>query len=152
INSGALSKGAEGFALVGANLAGTIIQPGDSVNVTVQFNPTTVGSHQDQLIITSDAQASPTFSLTLGGNAFAFAPTARLTLANNNFGGVPIGAAGTLSNVATISNEGSQPLNISSISIQTNGASFSLIGVPADLATNPITLARGESFSFGVRY
>ena len=54
--------------------------------------------------------------------------------------------------MATVTNYGAKPLIISAIQIAEGSTDFSLLGLPSDLATNPITLATGQSFTFGVAF
>ncbi|MFV0383932.1 Ig-like domain-containing protein [Paracoccus sp. (in: a-proteobacteria)] len=52
----------------------------------------------------------------------------------------------------TITNQGLEDLVIDGIALADTAAAFGLTGVPADLAASPLTLATGESFSFGVSF
>ncbi|HND54137.1 MAG TPA: Ig-like domain-containing protein, partial [Pirellulaceae bacterium] len=108
------------------------------------------GAAQRELIIQTDAGETVAVMLTAQG--VSVTPSAEVSQVGNNLGGVAVG--GTLSSpqIATIVNRGSQPLVISSIALVDGGANFSLTGIPADLATHPISLATGESFSLGATF
>src|SRR4029077_15253102 len=54
--------------------------------------------------------------------------------------------------VVTITNYGVQPLTLSAITLSEGSEHFALTGLPANLATSPISLAFGESFSFGASF
>jgi hypothetical protein len=124
-----------------------------TVTLTLRFDPQSAGSFADTLTIASDAATSPLFSIQLGADAIPLAPTATLTLGPNNFGGVAV-ASGTsnLPQLATITNSGFQPLSISRVSLAEGTGAFSFLGLPPDLATNPISLESGESFTFGLAF
>src|SRR5262249_44653557 len=154
ISGVSLASGDRGFSLLTQGLAGTVLQPGQSVTLAVSFDPQAAGSWQDTRTVSSDAHATPAFRLTLDGTAIANVPVARLTpLANNNLGGVRLTApAAQLPALASITNDGAQPLLISAITVTRGPGPFTLLGVPSDLATHPIQLAEGESFTFGIAF
>ena len=58
----------------------------------------------------------------------------------------------TLATLAAIANEGAAPLRISDLRLIEGTAAFTLLGVPANLASQAIELAQGESFDFGIRF
>ena len=70
----------------------------------------------------------------------------------NNLGGVQLGGSAQNAQLATVTNYCAKPLIISAIQIAEGSTDFSLLGLPSDLATNPITLATGQSFTFGVAF
>jgi sugar lactone lactonase YvrE len=155
INSVALAGGSQGFSIVNPGIVGTSLAPGASATLTVAFNPLTIGDHADTLTITSNAGGIPSYQIELHGSAFPQAPTARLTLnKDNNLGGVALhdGQPALVSDLATITNDGAQPLSLSAIQVADGAAAFTLTGLPADLTTNPIVLAHGQSFTFGVQF
>ncbi len=145
--------GTSGFSLVGASLAGTRIEPGSKITLQLAFDPSVVGAASDTLTITSNARATPLYKIRLTGSGVNADPTARVTLANNNLGGLTVGASALQrQNVFKITNDGAQPLVISSIGLTEGAGAFALLGVRDDLATTPITLAPGQSFSFGASF
>ena len=151
INSATLGA-VSAFALVN-NIVGMVLDPGEEVTLTVRFDPQGAGSFTDTLTLTSNATTAPFYSIQLGGDAIPLAPTAALTLANNNLGGVALaGGTNQRPQLATITNSGSQPLLLSSFAFGEGADAFSLLGLPPDLATNPISLATGESFTFGLAF
>jgi hypothetical protein len=148
--NGAGLSGSSAFAVSGMT-AGQVLQPGETAQIQVTFDPPTAGNASATLHIASnDPNGPPDIALT--GFGLSQAPSAQLTLANNDLGGVAVGAAAASPKLATITNDGVQPLTISSLQVEAGGTSFALTGVPADLATKPITLATGQSFTFGVQY
>src|SRR5262249_51268091 len=95
----------------------------------------------------------PTFQLNLNGLAIPKSPTARLTVNGNNLGGVRVaGGIAETGEMATITNDGADPLRITAVNMIEGTPSYTLTGVPADLATNPVVLATGKSFTFGIKF
>ena len=58
LNSVLLKSGTR-FTLVGPDLTGTVLGIGESVDIGVRFDPTTVGNVSDTLAVTSDSPANP---------------------------------------------------------------------------------------------
>jgi hypothetical protein len=140
------------FSLSTPVAPGTIINPGESVSVTIQFDPLAVGAHAGTLAINSnDANFPHEIQLT----GFGQSPTPYLAVEHidNNLGGI-LAAAGSAakSALATITNWGASELLISAVSLAEGIGRFGLTGVPANLALNPIVLAFGETFSFGMTF
>jgi hypothetical protein len=152
IQGSVLSIGTAGFAVAGQGLGGTQIAPGATETLDVAFDPATPGVHSDTLVISSDAEGRASYSIQLQGAAIPEPPTAALSLGPDNLGGVAVGKSVTSARMATITNSGALPLTISSIQVEAGGSSFMLTGLPANLATNPISLETGQSFTFGVEY
>jgi hypothetical protein len=151
IDSVSLVRGNAGYSTGG--LAPNTVIPGQgSVELTVDFAPATVGNSDDVLVITSDATTSPTFTIPLQGKAISATAAARLVVQANNLGSVRPGQSRDKNNVVTITNDGSQPLTISAIAVAEGAGDFTPTGVPMDVATTPIVLNFGESFSFGVTF
>jgi hypothetical protein len=148
-----LANASAGFSVGASGVVGVPISPGDSVHLSVQFDPTVAGTAETTLDIESDAGYAPSVLLPISAQAIPFTPVAELSLgANNNLGGEAVGSAVQSPNLATITNQGRQPLTISSIQVEAGGSNFTLMGVPSDLATKPIMLATGQTFTFGVQY
>lgn len=148
ISSISFQNGNKGFSLLNANsLAGVTLAPNESRTLSVRFDPTVVGNSEDILRINSNADMVPAFQIALSGQGIAATPTANLTLVkNNNLGGVNV-ANGTaqVTDIAKITNDGTQPLVISNIRLVEGSDTFTLL----DATTTPISLNFGESFSFG---
>ncbi|WP_457334994.1 hypothetical protein [Rhizobacter sp. P5_C2] len=145
--------GGKGFALINPPPAGTSIAPKDQISVNLRFDPTKEGDAQDSLTIDSNAGTVPHFVLKLQGTGLRVAPTASVALGNNNLGGLRPGApAVQRDEIFTLTNTGLQPLVISGAVLTEGAESFSLLGLPADLAIHPISLATGEHLSFGARF
>jgi hypothetical protein len=126
-----------------------ILQPGEGAGLRLKFAPLSVGATSDTLTIASDDPVNPSLKIGLTGTGIPAPSTAKVTLnSNNNFGGVALGASAENDNLFTISNTGAAPLVISAIKVDDTN-DFDLTGLPADLASNPISLAYGQSFSFG---
>src|SRR5262249_41465882 len=126
------------------------LQPEESATLTLRFDPAVPGTSFDTLLLNSDSDPDPVFQISLSGSAYASGPTARITDLQNNLGGAVPGGAPVLRPTAlSITNDGAAALVISSIKLTQGAPAFSLVGIPGDLATHPITLQRGESFSFG---
>jgi len=152
INSISLSGAPTSFSISTAGLAGTSVAPGATAILTIKFAPTVVGPSADTLTILTNDANQPSFALQLSGRGITATPSASLALGDNSLGGVTVGASSQSPHLATITNVGAQPLTISSIQVEAGGPSFTLLGVPDNLASNPITLATGQTFAFGVEY
>ncbi|MCC6717083.1 MAG: choice-of-anchor D domain-containing protein, partial [Acetobacteraceae bacterium] len=148
-----LASGAKGFTIVSAGVKGTSLAQLESTTLTLAFDPSAVGAAGDSLVIKSNAAGTPTYTVSLAGKGIAATAQAAVSAGNNNFGGMLVGAAAkALNNVFTITNTGATPLEISSIGLIEGAAEFTLLGVPADLATTPVSLALGQSMSFGIQF
>jgi hypothetical protein len=150
VNSVGITSGSSEFT-VGGVTPGTVLSPGSTLQFQVSFEPSATGNAAADLHIVSSDPNSP-FDINLTGFAQSATPSASLLVSNNNMGGAPVGSSAASAKVATITNQGAQPLVISAILVEAGGSSFTLTGVPANLATNPITLAPGQTFTFGVKY
>ncbi len=154
IDSVSLSDGSAGFSIVAGVAPGTTLGLEQSTVVTVEFNPAGVGGHQDTLTINSNSGGAPAFSIGLTGTGLSPDPVAAVELLdNNNLGGLPVaGGSAEVAELASITNLGVAPLVIADIALVEGIGPFSLLGLPADMNTNPINLALGESFIFGVGF
>jgi hypothetical protein len=155
IHSIALAEGNHGFQLLDtASITGQAIGPGSRVPFTLQFDPVTAGLANDAIIIESNAVTNDPFVLPVVARALSTAPVAQVQrVGSNNFGGLLVaGESREIAQMFEITNDGATPLEISSLILAEGGDAFSLIGVPADLANNPILLNFGESFSFGAAF
>ncbi|MCG2592459.1 Ig-like domain-containing protein, partial [Ramlibacter sp. XY19] len=150
LDSLSLDHGDRGFRIVSTGIAGSTLAQDQSTSLVLAFDPAVRGQAEDGLTIATNGASVPSFHIALAGTAISATPLARVAVGGNNFGGMTLGAtAHQRANVFSISNDGSMPLVISGITMTEGSGAFGLLGVPADLATTPITLARGESFSFG---
>ncbi|QLE56855.1 Ig-like domain-containing protein [Nostoc sp. TCL26-01] len=131
---------------------GLVLAPGANTPITISFDPSVIGKSNATLVINSDA-LQPVVEIPLTGFAQSTNPYLFFNTPNNNLGGVAV-AGGKVEkpNLATITNYGNQPLSISDIKLVEGSSAFSLLGVANNLATNPISLNFGESWSFGVDF
>jgi len=137
------------FTLIDPPAAGTALAPGDHLDLDVRFNPSADGNAEDTLIVESNAGLMPHFQLELQGSGLRVAPAANVTFANNNLGGARVDATAVeRADIYTLTNDGLQPLVVSTASLIEGSNSFSLVGLPA----TPITLAAGEHVSFGASF
>src|SRR5205085_2759940 len=86
------------------------------------------------------------------GTGQTIAPHLGFSALANNLGGARLGQTATTDSALTITNQGAAPLIVSSIRLADSGGPFTLSGVPADLATNPLTLQYGQTFTFGASF
>ncbi len=139
-----------GFSVVTAGLVGTTLQPNQSEVLTVLFDPSVAGDATGTLDVETNAGYAPSFELSLSALGIPFAPTGRVSLGgNNNLAGVKVGDTTLVSGFATITNDGVQPLKISSIGVAGGNSRFEVTGLPTNLATQPIMLAPGKASSSG---
>lgn len=149
-----LVNGATGFALEDTTGAlGDSIAPGDTVEFFVRFDPLTAGIAEDVIEIVSDAPGQPIVRVPLAGGGVTNDPTADVKLTGGgNLGGVLLGSGRTTTSFATVTNAGREPLLVRGVRLVDGSSSFKLLDVPSDLAANPISLAHGATFLFGVRF
>jgi hypothetical protein len=150
IESVSLVTVAASFSVTGLQ-AGDVIEPNSLKSFTLAFDPTVAGDVSETLVI-DDNGLTPTHSLQMSGEGHTTSPHLTLAVANNNLGGTAVGASVHSANLGTITNYGAGPLTISSIHIDAGGSSFTLVGLPPDLGDDPITLATGQTFTFGIQY
>jgi ASPM-SPD-2-Hydin domain-containing protein/centrosomal CEP192-like protein/parallel beta helix pectate lyase-like protein len=126
-----------GFSYQGPVLPLTL-QPGQSASISVSFLPSTPGSMQGSLSL-STRQGSVPVSLAGTGvqPAISFAPS------SISFGNVPVGV--TSSQTVTLSNPGNATLDITQLTGP--GAGFSLSGLRV-----PLTLTPGQTAKFSVSF
>ncbi|WP_413925129.1 Ig-like domain-containing protein [Candidatus Accumulibacter phosphatis] len=127
---------------------------GGNLLITVAFDPTKTGPASDTLVVRSNASINPEFRIELKGRGLSPAPMAKLTLTgSNNLGGLRMGdPAKQRTAIATLSNEGANPLLITAARLADGSNGFSLVGVPGDLATTPLSLAHGQSVTIGASF
>jgi methionine-rich copper-binding protein CopC len=151
IESISLNGKNNGFSLKNANITGSILGIGLSEILTVQFDPTTIGIKDDTLTVNTNAGATSVFKINLKGQGISPLPVTSLKLLkSNNFGGVKVDdGLAIATQLVQVTNDGKELLNISNIQIVEGSEAFTFLDLPTDLATNPIKLNFGESFSFG---
>jgi membrane-associated phospholipid phosphatase/methionine-rich copper-binding protein CopC len=131
---------------------GLVLAPGENKPITIGFDPSKVGNSNATLVINSDA-LQPVVEIPLTGFGQSTSPYLSFNTPNNNLGGVAVaGSKVEKPNLATITNYGTEPLNLSDIKLVEGNSSFGLLGVANNLGTNPISLKTGESWSFGVNF
>jgi len=130
-----------GFTLSGMTLPLTIA-PSGSASFSVRFAPASAGSFTGSLSLTNNANSAPVIVALSGtGNLQTSLLTASPT--SLSFGNQPIGTNAT--QTATISNTGTSSVSVSAITV--TGSGFT-VAAP----TLPLTLAAGQSISFGATF
>lgn len=126
-----------GFSMSGLSLPVTL-GGGLSTTFTTTFTPSSTGAASGNLTIASTASNS---TLVVGLSGIGTAPQPQLTLSvtSVSFGNVTLGSNAT--QPVTLTNSGSAPLTISSVSAA--GGGFNWNGM-----TLPVTLAAGQGTSF----
>lgn len=136
----AASASGAGFSISGLTLPATL-NSGQSVSFSVKFAPSSTGSANGSVTITSDG-SNPTLTIPLSGNAVADGSvTANPT--SIAFGSVVVGSSQTTTQ--TLTNSGGSNLKITGASA--SGSGFSVSGI-----TLPVTLSAGQSTSFSVKF
>ena len=130
-----------GFTLSGTTLPLTIA-PNGSASFSIRFAPASAGSFTGSLSLTNNASSTPSVVALSGTgnlqtNLLTVAPTSL------SFGNQLVGTSAT--QTASISNTGTSSVSISAITV--TGSGFT-----AATPTLPLTLAAGQSSSFGVTF
>lgn len=139
------------FTLNGFPAAGLSLAPGMAQEFSVSFNPTTIGAATAAFSISSNAE-EPIAPITVEGFGQAAGARASVAVIDNNLGGVTAGANVSMTRSFVVRNDGADPLVISKVVPAAGTTGFAVTGVPADIAANPITLAFGESVTFGLQF
>ena len=114
--------GAKATSFYQLNTCGASIAPGGICYIMAAFKPTAVGSSTAAVTITDNAAGSPQ-SVTLSGTGIAV-PTVTLSATTLTFASTAIGTTSQAQSV-TLTNKGTSPLTINSISLTgTNASSF----------------------------
>jgi uncharacterized repeat protein (TIGR01451 family) len=113
------------FAITGDDISGRTLAPGESVNVSLNFTPLTIGPQSASLTILSNDpdESTVTVSLTGSGTEVPTAPDIDVTPSSINFGTIAVGSSSAAHKV-TVSNTGTADLFISSLSI--NNSRFTI--------------------------
>ena len=141
VNSAAISG--QGFSVSGANFPLTL-NPGQSVTLTVQFLPTTAGTVNGQLAISSNS-SNPISVVSLSGTAAGAANTASLSLSTTSLSWNNVAVGSPASQAVSLSSTGTAPVTVNSAAI--SGQGFSISG-----ANFPMTLNPGQSAMLTVQF
>jgi hypothetical protein len=131
-----------GFGVTGvAN--GTVLSPGQSVELNAIYDPTAPGTFSGEITIASNSAKPTTIALsgTAENNAQTTSPTITVTPSSASFGSVPLGTSSSLT--IQIHNTGTTRLGLAPLIL--SGAGFNLAGVPSDLL-----MAANTSLTFKV--
>lgn len=132
-----------GFSLVDGDLP-VRLNPGQSMVLQVQFNPSTTGAAAGRIVIRSNSSGSNGMAVTLSGSGTpAFTPQLKVSSSSLSFGDVTVNTAQTQS--VTLNSTGTAPVTVTSGTIA--GSGFSLVG-----GSFPATLAPGESMALKIRF
>jgi hypothetical protein len=94
------------FGVVGAPAAGTVLDPGSQITVTVTFNPSSVGTYMDSLSVNSSGGA---LSVGLTGSC---APPGKLVISPMSIDYGTVGVGASLAETFQVSNTGGSALTI----------------------------------------
>ena len=132
-----------GFSVAGASIPVTLA-PGQSITLVIDFAPTTTGSLNGQLSLSSDSSSGLTTLVSLSGTSTA-EPNPQLTLSamTLTFTAEPVGTA--TSQALTLTSTGTAPVTVSAASV--TGTGFSIVS-----GSFPTTLNPGESVSVQVQF
>jgi hypothetical protein len=116
------------------------LQPGQALTLPVKFGPKASGGETGQLVIASNAAATPSVTVNLIGNGAAPAPppptteTPALTLSSTavDFGSVAVGSHG--SNSVTLTSSGTAAVVLQSVAVSGTGFSAGQLHLPLTLA------------------
>jgi Abnormal spindle-like microcephaly-assoc'd, ASPM-SPD-2-Hydin len=125
---------------IGGLTAGQVIQPGQSMNFTAQFSPTSAGNASGSISVSSNAPNSP---MTIAVTGTGAQPGLGSSPATISFGNVPVGTNGTAS--VSLSNTGTANVTISQA--RATGTGFSITGLAAGLTIQP-----GQNASFTAQF
>ncbi len=141
ISSGTLSG--TGFTLSGGVFPDRL-NPGQSLTLNVQFDPTTAGATSGKLTIQSDSVSNSTAVVNLGGTGVPIAsPQLTLSTANLTFGNVTMKTSSK--QPVTLTSTGTAPVTINSGKL--TGKGFTISG-----ATFPVTLNPSQSVNLNVQF
>lgn len=155
ITAAFISAGGADFSVIapGSNFnSPLILQPGETMDFVIRFDPSSIGAKVGTLTINSNDPAEPTRDVSLAGNA----PAGEISVSPStlSFGNVPTnpvgGEIGFKDLPVQVHNTGLCNLGIQSISaIAGNTADFSLI-VPNPAP--PVTLSPDANYNFSIRF
>jgi hypothetical protein len=145
ISSGAITGA--GFTIV-AQTSPVTLNPGQSLTLQVQFDPTAAGAVTGQLTISSNSTTGNMALVALSGTGTASSspqsnPQVTIGAASLNFGSVTANTATTQTLMLT--STGTSPVTINSASI--SGADFTTVG-----GSFPVTLNPGQALTVQVQF
>jgi hypothetical protein len=131
------------FTVSGATFP-AILNPGQSVTLNVQFDPTATGAASGQLTIRTTSSSNSTAIVTLGGTGTAVArPQLTISTASFAFGNVTVDTAST--QPVTLTSTGTAPVTINAATLPDTG--FTVKG-----AAFPVTLNPTQSVTLNVQF
>jgi hypothetical protein len=141
VNSAAITGA--GFTIVGGSVPVTL-NPGQAVTLQVQFLPTSAGTANGQITISSNSSSGSTAVVALSGTSTA-APSPQLTVSSTSlsFGSVTVNTSTT--QTLTLTSTGTAPVTVNSAA--TTGAGFTIVG-----GSVPVTLNPGQAVTLQVQF
>ena len=138
VNSATLAG--TGFSMSGATLP-TTLNPGQTLTLQVNFNPTTAGSASGTITISSNSFSGGTATVSLSGTG----TSPQLTISGSTiaFGNVVLNSAST--KTLTLTSSGTAAVTVNSVTL--TGTGFSMTG-----ATFPTTLSPGQTLTLQVTF
>ena len=127
---------------IGGNTCGQSLASHASCGITVRFQPPAGQAYTATLSLFDDAATAANTVALSGSGSFAGGPAPSFSPASVDFGNVPIGASVNGYQSVQLTNAGSQPLTISSLSLATsgNGSDFAIV----DFRCQGKTIASGD--------
>ncbi len=129
-----------------ADLAATTLAPGESLDLTVTFDPAAIGPQEDVLTLAVNDPDEPELEVALSGSSSG--PQVVISPVTLDFGTVLIGCE-DLQNVE-IQNTGDRPLEVRNLEYNAPGGELSLDS--DTLPTLPTSIDAGSSLQIPVRY
>jgi hypothetical protein len=121
-----------GFTIVSGGEA-TTLNPGQSMTLLVQFDPTASGAAAGRITIRSNSTTGGTQSVILSGTGNAANPNLTISNASVSFGSIAINTATTKS--LTLTSTGTTSVTVNSAAI--TGAEFTIVGGSFPVTLNP---------------
>src|SRR5690606_29527017 len=130
----------------------TLLGPGESLDISVVFQPLATGPQSATLVVTSDSPVPPaSASVSLTGNG-AGAGVATLSATALTFGAIDVHTGASASRSLTVGNAGNIPLGITDIALENlDGTPFSGTAYQLSVAA-PVTLQPGAGLQIEVVY
>jgi hypothetical protein len=143
VTVGSVSEAGGGFSISGASFPATL-NPGQSITVSVTFDPTATSSYSGIISIASDSSSGAMATVSLSGTGVP-APVAHLMLSATSlaFGNITVNAKQM--KTLTLTSTGTTAVTVNSVSEA--GAGFSMISIPFPAKLNP-----GQSVSVVVTF
>jgi hypothetical protein len=139
INS--VTAGSSGFGILGGTFPATL-NPGQSITLQISFDPTTAGTVNGSITISTNSLSGAISTVALSGTGIAN-PVLMLSATGLDFGSDPVGTPLTLP--VKLTSGGSSSVTVSSASI--TGAGFTFSG-----ATFPVTLIPNVALTVQVQF